>query len=55
MNYTKLVEKVVVTFVEAAVAYLSLNSWNFNSKTVVAGAVGAGVSAAYNVVKQLKG
>mgnify|MGYP001583589298 CR=1 FL=1 len=55
MNYKKLVEKAVVTFVEAAVAYLSLNGWNFGNKTVLAGAMGAGLSAAYNVAKQLKG
>lgn len=51
----KIAIKVAVTFVEAAVAYLSLNSWNISSKTVIAGAVGAGISAVYNVVRHYTG
>lgn len=46
-----IVERAVVTFVEASVAFLALNNWNLTSKTVVAGAVGAGLSAVYNMVK----
>lgn len=52
INISKLVERAVITFVEAAVAFLSVNGWNFNSKTAVAGAVGAGLSAVYNLTKQ---
>lgn len=54
MNWRVLVEKVVVTFVEAALAFLALNDWKFTDKTVGAGAVGAGLSAAYNTYKQLR-
>jgi hypothetical protein len=45
-------EHAVVTFVESAVAYLIVIptvNWN---RTVLAGAIGAGLSAAYNVVRQ---
>lgn len=54
VNVPKLVEKAIVTFLEAAVAFLALNSWNISDKTVQAGAVGAGLSAVYNLVKQYK-
>lgn len=40
--------RVLVTFVEGAGAYFAVNGWDFNSKTVVAGAVAAGLSALYN-------
>lgn len=54
VNWSKLAEKIVVTFLEASVAFLALNSWNLTDKTVQAGAVGAGLSAAYNLVKQYR-
>lgn len=54
VNGRKLAEKVVVTFVEAALAFLALNGWNFSNKTVQAGTVGAGLSAAYNLIKQYR-
>lgn len=54
MNWKKIVEKMVVTFVEAGFAFLSLNRWDFTNKTVLAGAIGAGLSAAYNLYKESK-
>jgi len=51
-KYQQLAEKVAVTFVEAAVVYLTVVptvNWN---KTAIAGAVGAGLSAVYNLVRQ---
>lgn len=47
-----IVEHAVVTFFESAVAYLIVIptvNWN---RTVLAGAIGMGLSAAYNVVRQ---
>lgn len=41
---------VVVTFFQAALAVLAVSNWNFSDKTVVAGAVGAGASAVWNLV-----
>jgi hypothetical protein len=53
MTKTQIViEHVVVTFIEATAAYLIVVptvSWN---KAAIAGAVGAGLSAAYNVLRQ---
>lgn len=43
--------KVVVTFVEAALAYSALNNFDITNKTAVAGAIGAGLSAVYNLSK----
>lgn len=40
----------VVTFVQATVAFLSVNSWDLSNKTVLVGAVGAGLSVVWNVV-----
>lgn len=45
-------EHVVITFFEAAVAYIIVIptiNWN---KTLIAGAIGAGLSAVYNVLRQ---
>jgi hypothetical protein len=45
-------EHTIVTFFEAAVAYLIVIptvNWN---RTVLAGAIGAGISAVYNTVRQ---
>lgn len=45
-------EHVVVTFFEAALAYIIVIptvNWN---KTLIAGAIGAGLSAVYNVLRQ---
>lgn len=47
-------EHVVVTFVEAAIAYLVVLPTVNWTKTVLAGAVGAGLSAVYNVLRQSK-
>lgn len=52
VNWKKVVERAVITFFEAAVPFLALNHWDFSNKTVLAGAVGAGLSAVYNFVKQ---
>lgn len=46
------VEHVIVTFFEAAVAYLVVIPTVNWGKTVVAGAIGAGLSAVYNVLRQ---
>lgn len=46
------VEHILVTFVEAAAAYLIVIPTVNWGKTVVAGAVGAGLSAVYNVLRQ---
>lgn len=46
------IEHVVVTFVESALAYVVVIptvNWN---RTVIAGAIGAGLSAAYNILRQ---
>lgn len=49
-----IVEHVVVTFFEAGIAYLAINQTNLsgNAKLTAIGALGAGLSAAYNVVRQ---
>lgn len=46
----KIAVKVAVTFLEASIAYLTASGWKFD-KVVLAGAVGAGVSAVYNLSK----
>lgn len=43
--------RVVVTFIQAAVAYVVVSGGDFTSKTVLAGAVGAGLSALYNFAR----
>lgn len=45
-----IVTNVVVTFVQAAVAFLAVNGWDWTNKTVIAGAVGAGVSVVWNTI-----
>lgn len=52
MDYKKIAIKMVVTFVEAAVPFWALAGYKLD-KAVIAGAVGAGLSAVYNVGKQL--
>lgn len=52
MNYKKILERAVITFIEAAVAFLAVNNWDYSNKTVIAGTIGAGLSAAYNATKQ---
>lgn len=39
-----------VTFIQAASAFLAVNGWDLTNKTVIAGAVGAGLSVVYNTV-----
>jgi len=53
-KYQQIAEHVVVTFFEAAIAYLAINQTNLsgNAKLTAIGALGAGLSAAYNVVRQ---
>ena len=48
------VEHIIVTFFEAAVAYVSINQTNLSgsAKWVAIGALGAGISAVYNVLRQ---
>ncbi|MBA3679095.1 hypothetical protein H0W80_02805 [Candidatus Saccharibacteria bacterium] len=41
---------VLVTFVQAAVAFLAVNNWDYNNKVVLAGAAGAGLSVVWNTV-----
>ena len=48
----QLIERIVVTFVETAGAYLIVIPTTNWSKTVIAGAIGAGLSAVYNIVRQ---
>lgn len=48
----QIIEHVVVTFVEAGVAYVIVIPHPQFNKTVVAGAIGAGLSAVYNVLRQ---
>lgn len=50
MNYKKLIVRVVVTFVEAAVASLVVSGGDFTNKTVVAGAIGSALSVVWNTV-----
>lgn len=55
MTKTSLViEHVVITFIEAAAAYLIINQTALHGKPKLAaiGAVGAGLSAVYNVLRQ---
>ncbi len=40
----------VVTFVQAAVAFLAVNSWDYTNKTVIAGAVGSALSVVWNTI-----
>lgn len=55
MDYKKIAILAAVTFVEAAAAYyvVALGANRPTDKVLIAGAIGAGISAAYNVVKQL--
>lgn len=46
----KIVVRVVVTFVEGAVAYLAVNGYKLD-KLALSGAVAAGLSALYNLGK----
>ena len=50
----QVLEKIVVTAVEAALAYLAVNQTNLsgNAKLTVIGAFGAALSAVYNLVRQ---
>lgn len=50
MNTKKLVVKVVVTFVEAAVASLAVSHWDYSNKVVLAGAIGSALSVVWNTV-----
>ncbi len=40
----------IVTFVQAFVAYLAVSNWDYTNKTVIAGAIGAGLSVVWNTV-----
>jgi len=46
------IEKAVVTFVQAALAYIVVIPNPALNKTVIAGAVGAGLSALYNLLRE---
>lgn len=48
------VEHIVVTFFEAGIAYLAINQTNLsgNAKLTAIGALGAGLSAVYNILRQ---
>lgn len=48
----QVIEHIIVTFVEAALAYLIVIPTVNWTRTAIAGAVGAGLSAAYNVLRQ---
>jgi hypothetical protein len=47
-------EHIIVTFFEAGIAYLAINQTTLsgNAKLTAIGALGAGLSAAYNVLRQ---
>lgn len=49
-----IVEKVIVTFAEAGLAYLAINQTNVHGdwKVVAVGALGAGLSAVYNLLRE---
>lgn len=48
----QMIEHIVVTFVEAALAYVIVIPNPHLNKTAIAGAVGAGLSAVYNLIRQ---
>ena len=45
-----IITNVVVTFFQAAIAFLAVNSWDISNRAVIAGAVGAGASVVWNTV-----
>ncbi len=45
-----IIERIVITFVEAIVAYSAVAPTHTLNKTAIAGAIGAGVSAVYNLI-----
>lgn len=47
-----IIERAVVTAIEAGAAYFALNGYDFTNKTVRAGAVGAVLSAVYNLLRE---
>lgn len=47
-----IIERIVITFVEAVVAYSAVAPTHTLDKTAIAGAIGAGASAVYNLLKQ---
>jgi len=50
----QIIERIVVTFFQAVIAYLTVNQTNLhgNWRIVAIGALGAGLSAVYNVLRQ---
>lgn len=48
----QLVERIIVTFFQAAIAYAVVLPNPSLSKTAIAGGIGAGLSAVYNVLRQ---
>ena len=50
----QLIEKIIVTAFEAAIAYISINQTNLsgNAKWTAIGALGAALSAVYNLLRQ---
>lgn len=48
----QIVEHIIVTFFQAALAYVAVLPHPTLNKAVLAGAVGAGLSAAYNLLRQ---
>jgi hypothetical protein len=53
-KYQMLVEKVVVTFFQAGIAYVAVAPHVQWDKTLIAGALGAGLSAVYNLLRESK-
>ena len=51
-KYQLMAEKIIVTFAEAAVAFLIVIPSPTFGKTVFAGAIGAGLSAVYNFLRE---
>lgn len=51
-KYQQIAEKIVITFVEAAIAYWVVIPHTTITKTAIAGAVGAGLSAVYNLLRE---
>lgn len=41
---------VVITFLEAASAFMAVNKWDYSNKAVLAGAIGSGVSVVWNSI-----
>lgn len=51
-KYKRIIEKVAVTFVEAGLTYVIVVPHAQVNKTLIAGALGAGLSAVYNLLRE---